>query len=148
MNKGIYIILSMLIILLLISCDPVIYLTINGKEEIEVKFDCGKILLVFVSVVGEFQFHQKFEILSDTILKKENLIVTYNGEFMDFELYGRNGIINTNEYIITEDENITVGFLPPNGVKQGDIIKISPHRYIICNDQEVDFEELIIILEN
>jgi hypothetical protein len=139
------IIVFILLLLSLLSCDPyILQVSMDEGFRKEVNFDCGKVD-ISCSVIADRQIsiHQKINLKYSIVLNPEKLRIMYKGDSIKAKIY-LNEVPFQEIKQINNDNSIVI--VINQKVQSGDTIKINIDNFMVCEKKPLEIGDINLVL--
>lgn len=137
------------LVTIIFSCDKRTDIDLNGITEKHIEFNCGSVDIKAYAVARSiFNIEQNFNLSGSSVVYKDSLRVTHNGNQLDYSLSHEGQEVTSTLFDITNGEVLVVSFNVHNPLPDvGDTVIVEDYGYLYCDGNHVDFGEIIMTVK-
>jgi hypothetical protein len=142
------IIITMLILVSLAGCDPVITFPIDDSSKKKLNFTCGTLSVKAVKSLGPgYIINQEFQLTKEISIFFDSLNIKHKGSPVMFDIFDaqKKSIITEREISVNGKEIINLKI--SDNFESGDTLLLQMKGYIICEGASVYDNEIVVILK-
>jgi hypothetical protein len=149
MKRGISILMLLMVSLCFTSCDPIYVLNVNGNEELDIYFDCGRVTLKTATMGGiDYFLKQEYYLEEDVVINTKAPIIRFKNKTIEYRWFDEMGSPISEDYFKVDHKRVlTLEFLIRESIKKGDEIIITGNDFLVCKGKNISFNQLIITID-